>query len=74
MKNWRAYAACAEMDGDLFFPEYMDPNTHTNEAKRVCQTCPVQIHCLRYALDNNIGEGIWGGLTPGARKRLRVVA
>lgn len=40
------------------------------EAQAVCDTCPVQRRCLEYAINNNIGHGIWGGLTTRARREL----
>lgn len=41
------------------------------EAKRICGLCPVRDECLTWALDHNEPEGIWGGLDPKERKRLR---
>jgi WhiB family transcriptional regulator, redox-sensing transcriptional regulator len=38
-------------------------------AKEVCDVCPVRMCCLTFAIKNNETEGIWGGLTPGERKR-----
>ncbi len=44
-------------------------------AKRVCFTeCMVQAECLRYALENNEPEWIWGGLTPEERERFGNIA
>jgi len=34
------------------------------EAKRICRDCPVQIHCLAWALENGVTDGVWGGTTP----------
>lgn len=37
------------------------------EAIRICGSCPCRSECLAYALDNEIGDGIWGGRTPRQR-------
>lgn len=40
-------------------------------AVHVCGTCPLVQACGQYALDNDQREGIWGGLTPEHRTRMR---
>lgn len=40
------------------------------KARRVCNTCSVKEECLEYSLHWE-PFGIWGGLTEGARERLR---
>ncbi len=34
-----------------------------DQAKRVCQSCPVRTPCLDFALRHGLGFGIWGGVT-----------
>lgn len=63
---WMAQAACADADHQLFFP---GPNDPQGSAKEICATCPVRRTCLRYAIDNGLGNGIWGGM--GERERNR---
>lgn len=41
-----------------------------NSAIRVCETCHVKEQCLEYSLHWE-QFGIWGGLTEGARERMR---
>jgi hypothetical protein len=41
-----------------------------NKAVRVCELCPVKQECLDYSLHWE-PFGIWGGLTEGARERMR---
>lgn len=41
-----------------------------NQAIRVCETCRVKEQCLEYSLHWE-PFGIWGGLTEGARERMR---
>lgn len=50
---------------------YSDLSSEQASAKRLCFACPVQTECLQAALDNNERFGIWGGLLPAERKRLK---
>lgn len=55
---------------DLFFPDTAaDLKLIAPMLKRTCQSCIHQVACLAFAIDNNIKEGIWGGLTPDERKQ-----
>jgi hypothetical protein len=36
---------------------------------RTCQGCPVARECLIYAVTTNTRHGIWGGMTPAARRQ-----
>ena len=61
---------CLEVDSDIFFPEYYtDADVQT--AKSVCNQCWMKDDCLKYALDNNEREGIWGATTPRERKNIK---
>ena len=64
---WMSDALCAQIDGDLFFPE---KGGATREAKQICQRCPVQAGCLDYALQRGERFGIWGGVSERDRRRL----
>lgn len=66
--SWRDDALCAEVDGDLFFPEKGEPATR---ARSICGRCLVSEECLAFALASNEREGIWGGLTARERAELR---
>jgi WhiB family transcriptional regulator, redox-sensing transcriptional regulator len=68
--EWVRDAACAETDPEAFFP-YGEVSAEVRLAKAVCATCPVQNECLTYALEVDEPHGIWGGLTPKERKRLK---
>jgi WhiB family redox-sensing transcriptional regulator len=65
---WQDRAVCAQVGFDMFFPE---KGGSTQEAKQVCEGCPVRAECLEYALTENIGHGIWGGLSVPEREKLR---
>lgn len=69
-------ALCAEVGGDLFFPEPGASHTDVEQAKSVCRRCPLREPCLAYALDATDGHGtpiggIWGATTVEERKALR---
>jgi WhiB family redox-sensing transcriptional regulator len=66
--SWHDAAACAGLDGELFFPER---GTDTTAVRAVCASCPVRWECLEHALANREDHGIWGGLTGPERQRIR---
>jgi WhiB family redox-sensing transcriptional regulator len=61
-------ALCAQVDGDLWFPE---KGGSTREAKRICAGCDLRAACLEYALKRDDRFGVWGGLSEAERRRLR---
>lgn len=66
---WADEAVCSSTDPELFHPTKGDP---AYEAKRICQTCPVQKPCLEFAMRGGRQvSGIWGGLSDHQRDRLR---
>lgn len=73
MATWMTDAACRDEDTELFFPiggseEFA---AQIEDAKAVCQACPVRADCLLDALDRPHKYGIWGGLTETERANLR---
>ncbi len=71
--DWQAGAACVDADPDLFFPVSTTGPAlrQVNEAKAICQACPVQQPCLAWALDQGVFSGIWGGVTEEERRVIR---
>ena len=69
--NWMDDAACSTVDCEIFFPEKKEGWASAAMAKAICETCAVRDICLQYALDNDINEGIFGGLTARDRAALR---
>jgi WhiB family transcriptional regulator, redox-sensing transcriptional regulator len=71
--DWRDQATCRNHDPELFFPEgTVGPALRqTERAKRTCESCPVRMPCLRFALRNGLGFGIWGGTTEEERRSMR---
>jgi WhiB family redox-sensing transcriptional regulator len=69
--DWRTRAACLDHDPELFFAPDQERANRRNprvaEAKAICATCPVQQACLRWAVENGIPYGVWGGLDEDER-------
>jgi len=66
--DWRASAACRDMDTAVFFPE---SDGEATLAKAVCAACPVREACLDFALLTRQDDGVWGGLDENERRRVR---
>ncbi len=68
--EWWHSAACRDEDPELFFPlSDMGPGAQqTARAKAVCARCPVRDECLRYAVENGLDYGVFGGLTERERR------
>jgi WhiB family transcriptional regulator, redox-sensing transcriptional regulator len=71
--GWQQAAACKDIpDPDLFFPGKGEDG---EAAKQVCAGCPVLGECLAFALATmpapDRDHGVYGGLTPAERARLR---
>lgn len=72
--SWADRAACSETDPELFF----SPDGERGQARvkreqaavRVCAGCDVRAECLTYAVDTRQRDGVWGGTTEDARRRL----
>lgn len=69
--DWRHLAACATTSADLFTGQNRETHhqrkRREDAAKAVCRSCAVSTWCLRYALDNDESDGVWGGLDAGER-------
>lgn len=65
---WIERGNCVGQDTALFFPTR---GASQKDAKALCATCPVKVECLEYAMVNTIRDGVWGGLSERARRRLR---
>jgi len=71
--DWRHEAACKDEDPELFFPV---GNTgpalaQIEDAKKVCNRCPVKEPCLAWALESGQDAGVWGGLSEDERRALK---
>jgi hypothetical protein len=67
-------AACRE----YAFPDVFFPTSKKDEADRlpflqaICGGCIERKECLKFALEQNIVDGIWAGTTPEMRKNIKV--
>jgi WhiB family redox-sensing transcriptional regulator len=68
--DWRSKAACLEADPELFFPltDQGPSLAQAREALEFCGGCQVREACLSWALDQEIGHGVWGGTTEHERR------
>lgn len=71
--SWREDAACRHFPTDLFFPIGHGPRAEAqaNQAKLICNECPVRVECLQYALATNAQFGVFGGMSEEERRRAR---
>jgi WhiB family transcriptional regulator, redox-sensing transcriptional regulator len=71
-ESWRDEALCAQIGFIDFHPDKHDHGmARINIAKRICSMCDVQKECLEYSLVIADDHGVWGGMTPKERQRLR---
>ncbi len=76
---WQDDAACREIGAELFYANDTEERVvkagyETRQAKKICNSCPVQEACLEYALDYETPSkmyGIWGGATPRERAEIK---
>lgn len=65
-----ARCAVVKADPDIFFMDDKDePNYNavkTEIARSICNQCPIQKHCLEFAIKEEM-EGVWGGTTTKER-------
>ena len=68
-------AICAQTvyDGQLIWPDmWFDQSAKAQRiAVDLCRECPFILKCAATAIENNEEFGVWGGLTPEDRKRMR---
>lgn len=69
--EWRKRAACKGADITIFFPEKGRMSVvNAGRSKIYCMQCPVRFECLKFAVDNYITVGTYGGLSPSDRRGL----
>jgi WhiB family transcriptional regulator, redox-sensing transcriptional regulator len=69
-QGWRRRALCLGQDPEMWFPV----GSGGVEAVAICAVCPVRLDCLRWALETNELDGIWGGVSARRRQRMRADA
>lgn len=65
--DWQLSGECANHPEIDFFN-----NKSIEACRNICNSCPVALDCLEFAIRNNIKDGVWGGLTPKERKGITV--
>ena len=72
MREPRNYEAplCAEVGGEIWFPEQGGDQTNTLRAKNICHQCNHRLECAEWGIQKE-RHGIWGGLTPTQREAIR---
>ena len=65
--KWMAEGNCASRPPSMFFPS---DGVGVEQAKLVCNDCPVSARCLEYAIENRIDHGVWGGTSERQRRRI----
>jgi WhiB family transcriptional regulator, redox-sensing transcriptional regulator len=65
--EWTEKALCAQVGGDVFYPEQGEL---VERAKAVCRACEVRVPCLAYALEISDRDGIFGGFTERIRLKI----
>ncbi|MGW3808826.1 WhiB family transcriptional regulator [Micromonospora sp. NPDC005113] len=71
--NWRLLGNCLDVDPDLMHPQDRD-RYGQQEAKDVCEGCPVTAKCLSDAIKDGDWNGTRGGLTGQERRALQKAA
>lgn len=76
-EGWRSRAACRDADPEAFFPigEFgQAAQRQIEDAKSVCQSCPVVVECLEFAVAAGEQDGVWGGKTPNERRQYKLLS
>jgi WhiB family transcriptional regulator, redox-sensing transcriptional regulator len=73
--DWRLRARCKGQPLEFFFAPDDEKGSRRlgreQRAKQICQSCPVLELCRTHALNAPEHYGVWGGMTPLERRRLR---
>lgn len=69
---FRGDEPCTQIDPSFYYPEQVNIwRTHEGTAVlKICSTCHVLNECAEWAIRHEL-YGIWGGLTPPERERIR---
>lgn len=68
LPEWQRGAPCIGMTSTFF----SIAAESIAAAKAVCATCPAMSACRSWAIDNNEGWGVWGGLDQDELRRVRL--
>ena len=68
--SWQLRGNCVDSPAELFFPENAPRHIRRHleeQAKRICERCPVLDTCRDHATSVPERYGIWGATTPRER-------
>lgn len=68
--EWYANARCKNDDSIYSNYLYVTDDRAAKVNRSFCNTCPVRLECLEYAIIMREQYGIWGGTTENQRKNL----
>ncbi|WP_424810333.1 WhiB family transcriptional regulator [Rhodococcus sp. 27YEA15] len=72
--NWQLEGRCRYLNPDVFFGRNNEERgvriRRERAAKDICDSCPVQMRCLEYAIDSGERYGVWGGTSETDRRDL----
>src|SRR5215217_3776896 len=57
-------------DDGTCWEAFGDTSPFYEQARTICNACPVKTECLAHALQEKERYGMWGGLTPIERRRI----
>jgi len=72
-EKWRDEAACKDIPIETFFPTKGASQKKVQQAKAICNICPVKQDCYEWAIQfpERLLMGIWGGTTGKDRRAIR---
>jgi len=62
---------CQTTDPEIWYSDKEDVGLTYRLAREFCGQCPVMHQCANYAIEAGETDGVWGGLTPRERLKLR---
>ena len=68
--GWWLKGRCRGVGPSPFYRDDSEPGYMSGAWRRFCMQCPVRADCLAVAYLGNERWGVWGGLTPHARRAL----
>lgn len=70
------YTPCQEAPEGFFLNDEREYSIkwsarYYDNAKALCAICPIVAICLDYAISNNEFHGVWGGVSPRERAKMK---
>ncbi len=68
LSQWYLQAACRGQGPQEFV---RGPKADYGDIRELCESCPVRLECLEFALADDSITGLWGGTSDTERKMIR---